>query len=384
MKETNMKFDKFEGAYGPDANPGSLNRERVVIWAQGKAKYDEYMANPHLDVNPFDDALSKGDMTEHLREYHGVHHIGGQSVYPGMKMSKAALVEYHTNLHVRLDHPEGQFWPTGGSTYRDGVNVYTFGIGEWDEQSKRVYRPQVLPNMRHQHMAAVIPDSVANAAAAIRDNKPVGEKPLTAAEGKVLSELVNNDFAGLKAEMRAFAADNLSAKRAEINAEWDEKEAAIPDFAKDATETLRRNNAEWSALKAKHDEAMAKMRIKHEDALKEITDKAKAKGVTLNETQVNVTEEVNGVNRTVTRTVYKANVEGRTEALKAAEVENSGFLSRAEMTLERQRLDAQRRVLVSRVNPEAARILDSIPNAKSMMIEAQMDGAKQIASKTDA
>jgi len=66
----------------------------------------------------------------------------------------------------------------------------------------------------------------------------------------------------------------------------------------------------------------------------------------------------------------EAKVAGLQAAIKAAEAEVEADRKRALNTLERARLTAQRKVLMSGVSEEALTILDTIPNARTLMVEA--------------
>ena len=109
-------------------------------------------------------------------------------------------------------------------------------------------------------------------------------------------------------------------------------------------------------------------------------DKAKDKGVTL-EARTVTEPDPNNLAQMVSKTVYISTVEGRKQALDAAEKENKEYTERALLTLEAQRLAAQRKVLVSRVSAQAATILNEIPSAKELMVEA---AAKQQPKQIDA
>jgi hypothetical protein len=351
---------------------------------------NSYESTDALEAPAFTDDLSKDEMIEHLMEYHTGNkyiNVAGKQVAPhGTKATKAELMAYHERLHADQDDTYRAELTLHGSSHKIEKGQYVR-----DEQGRPVieYRfllgGHPLPSIRHTHAAPVIPASLRAAAGAVRNNqRAAGEGVLSVQDRKVLTQLVDNDFNALKQEMRAFAADSLSARQQEINADWDAKEKAIPDYATDATDLHRKHEDEKAALRAKYEEDRRKMQAKHEDAFKKITDKAEGKGVTLTPEQKTVQEVgEGGVTRNVTRTVYVAKVQGRKDALEGAAKENKTFLDRALLDLEKQRLTAQRQVLLSGVPKDAMPIVESIPDAKTLMVRAQEEkAAREIESKT--
>lgn len=337
------------------------NMEALKIAAA--AKIEEWELQVPVDTVAFTDDLSKGDMIDHLIDTHGLDnfYVGGNVVHRGgTKATKEDLRKFHDAMHSEQSDPNAVFRLWG--IWKDGTDEaeFRFTLGG-----------HPFPAVKHTHMAVDVPDNVTEVAKAIRDNKPIVGKPMNAQERKLLTELVNNDFSGLKQQMRELAADTLASNIAEINADWDAKEKKIPDFAGQATDRMRKQSDEWAAMKARHEEERRKMSEKHTDGLKAIIGKAKEQGVTLREEQETYADEFG---QKKTRPVYRAEVEGRRDAIKTATEENKQLLDRALMTLEKQRLAAQRKVLVSGVSQEAAEFLDTIPDARTMMVEAAQQG----------
>lgn len=320
----------------------------------------EVMVYPRMDG----DEMTKADIAEHLKDVHGVWHINGIALGPKSKITKDEMLSFHERIHERLDEwqanqddPTYAFYENRGR----GRNGEVWKIDNPDEVA-RGFRPHgvwsvSLPTVLHRHnsITDVTTDEQKAQAAAARNNEPVSDKPLSVQERKVLKELVDNDFNALKSEMRQFAADALTVAKREVEDEWADKVKDAPKYGKKFTELVRKQEAEKAALKQKH-----------EDQRKAVEDEAAAAGVKITGTVYD---------REQNATVYATEVTGLKAALAKIEAENKAMLDRALMTLERQRLTAQRQVLVSGVSKEAATILDTVPEAKTLMVEAQQKQA---------
>lgn len=389
-----------------------------TVIAEVQAEYD----NPPLSHPAVTEEMSKDEIVAHLRRYHVERgyrelRVSGHLVTPrGTKATKHDLIAWHDRAHqnetieavrVRVDQVD----PRGERDYYEdhaGWVEVKFDTLDASEEERRkaaglgvpglqhflqvVRQPPVdgtysmwvhlmnrhegrrdsfLPPIPHSHDPVVVPEDLAGLAEAITeapDNKPVTSKPLSATERKLLSQVLDNDFANLKARMKSMADASLEARQREINADWDAKEARVPDLAGEATTLRRAQQDEARELRRKHEEAMAKMLERHQDAMAKVTAKADQAGVQLVEVQE---EYVNEVGQRATRPVLKSEVIGRKEALEAANKDVKRMLSQALLELEQQRLNAQRKVLVSGITQEAAKILDTIPAADQMMLDAQ-------------
>ena len=158
---------------------------------------------------------------------------------------------------------------------------------------------------------------------------------LNASQRKALKDLVENDFLALKAEINQFADDMAKQKRDEINAEWASKGADKTDFY------------------ARGRELMAEYR----NGVDKLIMDARSKGVELTMPSFYGRE-------------IEAKVPGLQQAIKLAELDVESDRRRALNSLERARLTAQRKVLMTGVNEDALQILETIPNAKQLMIQA--------------
>lgn len=327
------------------------------------AQYNEQKVT---EVTPFsEDAMTKDEMVAHIIQVHNhSRSINNKaiSLYGGTKATKQEMVAWHDAAHAILDGPEDQ----------TVINIWGQVVYVRDDGRGGPGTP--LPKIKHTHMASVpLTPEQEGSLRAVRSGKRA-EGVLSVTERKVLTQVVDNDFGSLKQEMRAFAADTLTAKKQEINADWDEREKSIPDFATSATEKKRTRDEKARALKEEYMKALKALEEKHQDDHRQIVAKAKERGVTLEAREERYYDEQAQEHRS--RTVYYASVEGRKEALAAAESENAQMLNRALMDLEKQRLTAQRQVLLSGVPESAMPILDSIPDAKALMVESAQQSAR--------
>ena len=338
------------------------------IYTQGMTEIEAYLDAEPVPQPPFDDSLSKQEMIEHLVRVHGLNNVRGvaMSINGGTKATKEQMIRLHDGIHASLNDPSVEFRHTG-NRYDGTKYVHAFAVGN-----------MLLPLARHDHAVPVVAEIDVARVEAIRNNEPVSEKPLSVQERKVLTELVNNDFSGLKSEMRAFAADQLAHVKAEIEQTRVERVAAAAALVKKANRIKSDHKDKVRRLEEKHKEEMRLLRERQAVVWDEIIEEAHAAEVVFGKEVQPYFEEKNGQRVEKTREVLTAVPLGIEEALAKAEADNKGYLARAEMTLERQRLDAQRRVLVSGVTKEAAGLLDTIPDAKSMMVEAAAHQPKAI------
>lgn len=351
------RMEKFAAAYD-----GRGVKFHAEVFRQGSAVIEAYEGVQGIDAFPFDGSMSKDEMIDHLVNVHGLREVRGKaiSIQSGTKATKDEMVAYHDRIHQRQEDPEAEYHQNG-SWYdrKTDTYEYRFVLGGFP-----------VPKVKHVHSVAVVDPELQATAAAIRDNTPIGSKPLSSQEATVLRELIDNDFNGLRQQMRSAASDYLESAKAEINTDWDKREAASKGVAAKATSLQRKFNSAREEAKRKYKEAERLATEKHEAEFEAIQQEAEASGVTLSEgTETYIDRNTNLEGK---RVVFTAVAKGREEALAEADKQNKAYLARAEMGLEQQRLAAQRRVLVSRVNEAGARILDSIPDAQTMLMNAQM------------
>lgn len=124
---------------------------------------------------------------------------------------------------------------------------------------------------------------------------------------------------------------------------------------------MRLQAVERTDLQLRHSQEKKDQQQAHQDQLQALHDEATADGIELTKpVQAGMSEEA-----------WKGDAKGRLEAINKAKAENENMLERALMTLERQRLTAQRQVLVSGVSQEATVILNDLPKASDLMVTAQ-------------
>ena len=277
-------------------------------------------------VLPAFDPLNMAEQKNHMANAHGV------SMHP--KIRKAHLIEEHVNAHLCMDFAATN--PTSEQVQAFLVEHRISGRGY------RIYTEadQFIP---HTHEAVPLapetatPDEVAAAAQQIiKGEKPIAK--LNAAERKALTALVDNDFAALAAEMRAFAAEVRKSRKADALAEFEAKK-------KDADKFRKR---------------MEKATEKFKAAIAAIKEEAEAEGFMV----ANLPYNYSGKHVTF-------EVAALAEALKAIEDEVNADLERALSAQRSAHLAAQRTILLTGV-PEgvATQVLNSIPSAKEMMVQA--------------
>lgn len=253
-----------------------------------------------IEAPPFEG--TKDALLEHLNTFHSVKHYSFRS---GTKTPKDVLVAAHDKWHRRSE----------------------FGDAE-DKAS--VARFMATP---HVH-TAVTEQSVRDGGYAPLDL----EKPLTAGEAKALSEIIDNDFNALRADMRAMASDKQRERLEAVAAEWDAKGDRKDEFKESADRMVRG----------------------HMSAMSNLVAEAKVAGVEL---------DPPGFSRFESRVI----ITGRDAAIREAKAEIDMDLRRAEIALERQRLAAQRTVILARVTKKAQEVLDQIPDAKTLMVKAAQE-----------
>lgn len=287
-----------------------------------------------VETVPFTMDLSKQEMLGHLREYHN---IEAYSLPSGKNTTKADLVEIHGQQHERLD------WLTSlpNFTYNEergfSRHLTPEEVEQWRSRFGTHSRYPRVPQIMHTHTVVPVAENVAKAATALttkRDNTPIAA--LNASERKALKDVVDNDFSMLRQEIRAMSADIKAQRRREVEQEWADRKAATKAYERKVHKAV-----------ASFNKKMADMRGEARDA-----------GIELATPRL----ETYGI---------KAEVKGFAEAMREADAEVQRDEDRALMTLERQRLEAQRQVLLTGVSGEVAQtVLGAIPSAQTLMVEA--------------
>lgn len=332
---------------------------------------DDTTTENKIEVVALSEANTKQEIYDHLSVYHfgSGFRCAGHWVYNvGTKATKADLLKLHDQAHVVLDDPERTH------RYRaeeDGAVITNTWYAKGEQEG--YYTSTVTPEIDHIHSLVpaaplVDPKMRDMADKLISGEERITAKPLSAGERKVLTELINNDFATLKSEMSTFAADSLQATQTEIHAEYDKVEKSAARLAKRATDMLHRHQKEAQALGERHRKEFEDL---HELATEASVDLRQSSRTVL-DAQGNNRQEL----------FYQALAIGRAEALQQATAENRSAVQRAQANMEQQRLAAQRSVLLSGVTVEASAILDSIPDAKTLMVNAAAaEAAKAIEAK---
>lgn len=229
------------------------------------------------------------------------------------KTSKDDLISWHERTHAQAAGEEGD--------------------ARWQDEAKRHI------TTAHIHTAVTVENIKA------LGGKPLDlDTPLKAGEAKALSEVIDNDFNALRQDMRALADDEKRSRVEAVTKEWDAKGDKSDQWRRDALKLV-------SNFSSERDHMIAA---------------AKADGIAL--TIPSVRESYSNV---------QTELVGKQEAIKKVKQDVDNDLNRALIALERQRLSAQRTVILARITPEAQTVLDTIPKAKTLMVEAAQERAAQ-------
>lgn len=281
-------------------------------------------------IPSFTDDSTKKNIEEHLRTKHA------RFGWINSKSSKNEMLRFHESFH---------------------------GVGSNGYQDYR-HTPE---DKHHQHISIDIniidnlgvpmTDIDADRTKIITDKAlaQAGEgKPLNATQRKSLQTLIDNDFAVLTGQMRQFAADMQKEKQDEVNADYTEREQKATEY----TVSLR-------VLRNKQADVQTALTRKHLDELHEF--------------DANLDDGFSRDGSTLSGTVY---AKGKKEAIKVANTDVVRDLNKALTEAERQRLSAQRTVLLASVTPQALDLLDTIPSARDLMLRAAADQS-QVALAVD-
>jgi hypothetical protein len=268
-----------------------------------------------VEVVPFESSLmDKKEMQDHLRRCHGVPHW---NLRQGDKTTKGEMEVFHQRRH--------------------------------DDAAANPDTSRFRPALAHTHTA--VPElSDRQVAALEKASNPLG-KVLNAGERKSLKDLVDNDFAVMRTDITQFAHDLLAQRLAEIEAEYEGREVLMTSY-KDQARELQRAYAE------KINDLNESFRKKSEA----LADRAKRDGVTLT---TNVAFRGPDVAR-------EPGVEltGKKDAIARARDEVAADQRNSLNTLERQRLTNQRRILMLGVSSDGLQVIEEMPDARQLMVEA--------------
>jgi hypothetical protein len=178
-------------------------------------------------------------------------------------------------------------------------------------------------------------------------DKPLPNTPLTVSERKVLKDLIDNDFRALLRELEQFALEARAAQENEIITEYADKTMAMNAITSEYSELLNRQYIE---------------RVDFANAQREL---GYAPGPVYAPSGTNLS----------------LRVVGKEEAMRRALADYENAIRTARNAVETQRLNAQRRVLLAGLTPAAREMLNDIPDAKTMMIQAQVSTEQIEASK---
>ena len=290
------------------------------------------------------DTFNKTELYAHLQQYHRVPY-GTTS-----KSSKDAMIALHEAQHQATDYTEASQYLVSyedtvsghkSSTWRDNPDKPASGAPDFCQSSNNIHE--------HVVVAAHTTDDEREMLAKLQQGTL--DKPLTSQECRFLEKVVNNDFAALRTEIQQIAKDVLEERIKGVREEYATKMKDAEKHRKAVVKTVQDINAK---------------------ILKAIED-AKVAGITIS--------GVSTMSDAATEANVKAVIAGQNEAEAKVRQENSSDLNTALNTLERQRLAAQRMILLAGISTAGQALLDTVPAAKTLMIEAAQQRADRQAAK---
>lgn len=280
-------------------------------------------------------AMTKAEMVEHLRStsYHRVVAVNGTRID---RFTKDQLIVLHEELHAAADWVSSQGWDNAKSESDEERVARHQKILEYVSGKRFLYSNILLQQAAfpaHEHLAPV---GAADVVASIkRGEKPVGY--LNASERKALKELIDNDFRTVEAEIKQFAADVREERKAQVQADFDQKKQGADRFRQELNDLCANFDVD----------------------LQEVKDRAARDGL-----------QITGMaHRASTATMSIVPV-GLDEAMRKVDQEVNADRDRALTAHRKAWLAAQRTVLLTGV-PEgvAQAVLDSIPDARALMAQ---------------
>lgn len=261
------------------------------------------------DTEITEDLSTRKALYAHMRDHHSF-----ASRY-GVALSKETfdqLVKRHEMAHAAYE-----------ANAEEALKSRNYFLWRWDS----VTSTHIV--LAHHHVSLTAED-IAEAGYEV----PNLDKPLSTAEAAALKAVIESDFAALEQDIRSMAQTSHSARLVEIEQEWAAK-----------AEKLQGYRDKRAAL-------LEDFRKRADD----LGEKAKRDGITLG-MSINLNDS-------------SVRLAGLEDAKRQATEDNRRDLDQALTTLRRQKAAALRTVALARITPEARKVLDVIPDAKTLMVQA--------------
>jgi len=279
-------------------------------------------------VKPFEE-MTKAEQVEHLIEIHGINSMYGHHLSAKTKVTKDEMERLHRATHAVMEAPDVQ------------VSANALWLSS-DGQRTRAKNPNI--DHVHEEVKVTITDVQAEQIKAAKEGGQISAKPLSIAERKVLTDLVSNDFKVTEQQIREMAADALQGQIDDLKKERVQKDAKAEKFKAKRAEIIAKANAQLRAEVAK----------------------LNAEGITVDRWGIAGSE--GGWSLQFGYEKYDKEAE-------RVRKENHALLNRALIRLEGQKQVALRRILLSGITKEAAALLETVPTAKELMVEAERQQA---------
>lgn len=300
------------------------------------------MENEKEEAAPFTEELTKQEMVDHLMNVHQITSVMRNILHTDarrVKATKDQLVRVHEYAHQILDPPASRRW-----THGEGR------VGNYDVDNRSTTK---VPTVEHVHADPAAAPEVRAMLDRAANNEPLvpeGQR-LNAGERAALTRLVDNDYAALQADLRSLAAATLDNDLKQLELDWQDRRKKAQTWL-----------SQISSMNEKFQKKREILRIR-----------AAEQGI-----EITYSHRDNQYLRAEAKTA------GYDKAVAEAKNQNKRLLDTALLKLERERLRAQRRILLSAVSSAAAVILETIPSAEQMLAEAmtrdaggrELEGAK--------
>lgn len=296
------------------------------------------------------ETMNKNALYDHLSTYHPTQVGYNRSITS--KSSKDQMEALHTRLHEEYDYTQAEV----AVVEDDQGNRWNVNNPTEPAEGEKRFAP--FRDLVHEHLVVPVGTPTEDERDLLNKVTEGGlGRVLSVTERKALERLIDNDFASLRNEMRAYAEEILAERL----------KAVEEEFADRKKEAEKRRKAAIKAL------------VKANKEIAKSLQDAKDAGITISGVTYSSLSEEHYEHAVL------ASIEGQKEAESKVRGENRNDLQTALHTLERQRLAAQRLVLLAGISPEGQKLLDTIPDAKTLMVEAAQERAtKAITAGQDA
>lgn len=175
-------------------------------------------------------------------------------------------------------------------------------------------------------------------------------RPLGVGQARQLEKLVDNDFNQVKQEIYSQAKEMIEAKTLSLKGEY--KAEKLDQYTEQARVLCEEYNAKVRALKEEARKDSFRLDAPEVSSVIKPEGRTHGPGISISDDRLQA-------------------------AIKTATVEINQSEQGALLTLERQRLAAMRRVLIASITTDAEKILNDIPSARELMVQAARERSER-------